>query len=205
MKKILCILLCLCCLSSFAAQAATEPSEWAKAEIDSALVAYMEAMQVDMDYQRNITRKEFCYLALEFYNRIFQGELGQMSIANPFTDVNDPYVLIAYELGIIQGVSDTLFAPDAAVTRQEICVMLVRVIRSALLQGITEEEIVAYAAQVDSYSDAASVAEWARGSVGAAVSLGIMNGMSATELGPNSNCTIEQALILIKRACEALV
>jgi hypothetical protein len=71
-------------------------------------------------------------MMLYLYNfaRVYLGE-GKAETSLPFTDVTEksPYynaVCWAYEKGIASGEEDTLFAPSALCTRQEVCTFLMR-------------------------------------------------------------------------------
>lgn len=74
---------------------------------------------------QNITRADFAAVAVKLYEAL-TGETVQVG-DNPFTDTNNPNVLKAYSLGIVNGTSPTTFAPDALVTREQAAVMLTNV------------------------------------------------------------------------------
>ena len=89
----------------------------------------------------NITREEMASMLMR--------SLGYASLAgvadsypSPFTDVsvNQGFITLAYDLGIIGGVGDGKFAPDRSATREEAAAMLVRLYdklyaRSAILSS----------------------------------------------------------------------
>lgn len=199
MKKFLALALsAMMILSVVPALCSDEPSDWAKAEIDEAMVQLLVDTGSQMDYQRPITRKEFAILALDAYSSFAGIPETDGGITNPFTDMDEPMVLLAYHAGIIKGRSETEFDPDASISRQEICVMLSRVV-SGTQEGYTEEIIASFAPDVAKFSDGASVADWAAGAVSFCADFGIVKGVSDTEIGPLADCTMEQALILVKR------
>ena len=96
------------------------------------------------------------------------------------------YVESAYNLGIINGVADGVFAPDALITRQDMAVM---VARAAAVSGKTIAEV----AESKTFDDAESISDYAQNAVDALVKGGIINGMSDTEFAPLNNATRAQA------------
>ncbi|MEG1720311.1 MAG: RICIN domain-containing protein, partial [Pseudoflavonifractor sp.] len=76
------------------------------------------------NYQKNITRAEFCKLVVNFYKSM-GGEVPAVS-QSPFTDTADNDILIASKLGIVNGTSATTFEPHADITREQISAMMMR-------------------------------------------------------------------------------
>ncbi|MCL2235227.1 MAG: S-layer homology domain-containing protein [Defluviitaleaceae bacterium] len=76
-----------------------------------------------------ITRRDMAVMlvrALGYSNLAAQVESFE---ANPFTDVEDyaGYIIIAHHIGMISGVGEGLFAPNATATREQAAAMMVRV------------------------------------------------------------------------------
>lgn len=63
------------------------------------------------DYDKILTKKEFCRLAVNWYKATGH-KLPKQSKKSPYTDTKDSYVIMAYQLGIIKGTSDKKFQPD---------------------------------------------------------------------------------------------
>lgn len=98
----------------------------------------------------------------------------------------------AYAAGIIRGRSETRFAPESLITRQEMAVMLVRAY--AYLTGgdaATGKEL--------AYADADEAAEWAVPSIGSATRLGLLNGRSRSLFEPGSFMTRAEAAQAVSR------
>lgn len=118
-----------------------------------------------------------------------------------FTDVEAgkwfaPYVKWASENGIVLGYPDGTFAPDAAISRQEMISMLYRFARfqnTATAKGDS--------AVLDAFADADSVADWAKEAMAWAVEAGILNG---TEKGlePNGTATRAQLAQILMKYCQ---
>ena len=84
------------------------------------------------------------------------------------------------------------FAPDRAVTRQEMAQILSQY---AKLQGV---EITASEDALSPYQDCSSVADWASGAMAWAVESGLISGRSAQTLAPADSVTrAEGATILL--------
>lgn len=191
-KRLFCILLAACVLMACFVFAAGRPSDWAKDEIDADMASLLELVNPALNYQGSITRKEFCYIALDSLHKISGIEMNTM-VENPFTDTNDALVLAAYALGVVKGTSDTTFSPDSPVSRQEMCVMLYRVLEKA------GKDTGFSGAPLDGFSDKGQVADWAKAETSFAVSAGIMKGVTEKRLAPLENCQVEQALVLAAR------
>ena len=84
-----------------------------------------------------------------------------------------PSVKWANENGIVDGVSKTTFEPNAGVTREQMCVLLVRF---ANYKGLTLNEAVAPKV----FSDDANVSNYAKDAVYACQRAGIVSGMTET-------------------------
>lgn len=121
----------------------------------------------------------------------------ESSVEVPFTDMTaDAYYAAAlawaFEKGIAKGVSDTEFAPDLDVTREELVTFLYRF-------AVLEENADGQKADLTKFEDAASVSEWAQDAMAWAVGQGIVNGTSSTTIEPAGTATRGQAATLLYR------
>lgn len=131
---------------------------------------------------RPVTRAEFAAILA----RMLRLDTKKDFIA-PFTDTqpNAWYfneVMALYELGIVKGISETLFAPDAVIARQDMVVMLMRVL--AYLDLSAPED-----ADTQAFSDADAISDYAKQAVGAAAELGIISGKGNGIFDPLGNAT----------------
>lgn len=92
----------------------------------------------------------------------------------------------AYNLGIINGVEDGIFAPDALITRQDMAVMVARAAEAA---GKTIPEVTGSKSFGDSYK----ISDYAAAAVDTLVKAGIINGISDAVFAPLDNATRAQA------------
>lgn len=99
--------------------------------------------------------------------------------------------------GIVSGYSDTIFAPDDTVTREQMAAMIYRF---AKYRGYD----MSGSASISAFSDANEVSDWALAAVKWAVDLEILSGMSDTRLAPQGTATRAQCASMIKRCMENL-
>ena len=173
------------------------PSDWAKAEIDAANSAgLIPNLDDEPLWNNNATRLQFAQLAVSLAETITGKQLPQnKSVA--FKDCNDAAVLKAYQAGIVNGVSDTEFAPNESLTREQLATMIWRTVK--YIQKETNKEKLTDGGDISGFADAGDVSDYASEAVAALAKYDIMKGTSETELSPKSACTVEQSVLLIYR------
>lgn len=87
-------------------------THWASGYMDTAMTGGLIDKGTNPD--ANISRLEFCRVAAKLL------KMETKLTSSPFTDTDDPAVLALYELEIINGMGDDLFAPDGTLTRAQI-------------------------------------------------------------------------------------
>ncbi len=201
MKKVLAVLLATVMVFSMGVScfAQDEPSEWAVGEVDYRAADFLKSAMGSLDYAKSITREEFAVVALYIYMAVSDMELPEMSVENPFTDCNNPLVVTAYGLGLVKGVSENEFDPEASVTREQICVMLSR-IAEKLVPTFDMNVVAPYLPALDTFADGEEVSDWAADSVKMMVMAGLIKGTDEGKINPLGNCTVQEALIIAKRA-----
>lgn len=96
----------------------------------------------------------------------------------------------AVEAGIVHGVSETYFAPEAHISRQEMAVMVMRAY--AYVSGKKAD-----LKPMIQFDDLSAAATWARESIIAAQVLGFVQGRSDRQFDPGGSATrAESAMIL---------
>lgn len=111
--------------------------------------------------------------------------------ASPFTDVDNNAwfagaVQAAYGAGLVKGVTDTEFAPHAAITREQMAIMLVNAYE------FKHGKISLAAKPLQSFEDGAVVSEWAVEAVNKALAVKVMQGVKDGEFAPKSQATRAQ-------------
>ena len=164
------------------------PSSWAKAGIDKAIAANLLPISLQGKYGRDITREEFSEIAVSLYEAL-SGQEGVVKGENPFTDTQNTKIRIAYDLGIVKGVDDDIFAPSNAITRQEISVMLYRTLQAAKPKydySVSSSHV---------FADNALIAEWARKAVSYLYGIEVVNGTGDNQFNPKTNTSREEAIV----------
>lgn len=116
---------------------------------------------------------------------------------NSFTDVKAdsayrPYIEWAYSKSIIQGIGNSQFAPDRAITREEIAVIFANYAKATgYTLPITREASV--------YADASSIGSAYRDAVKAMQQAGIMMGGSDNKFNPKGNATRAEVSSMLGR------
>jgi hypothetical protein len=173
---------------SISATAASTPSDWAVTEVNAAIKEGLVTDKIIKDYQKAITREEFCELVVKLYQKLTNETVS--AGYDPFTDTDNEEILKAYSLGIVKGVSDNEFAPNNNITRQEICVMLTRCIDIA----IDGADITSF--ETNHFADGNNIADWAIDSVNYAFDNEIIKGVGDNKVDPLGNTTCEQSILL---------
>lgn len=104
----------------------------------------------------------------------------------------------AAEQGIVNGVEDTKFAPDAKITREQIAAIMHRY---AVYKGY--DVSVGESTNILSYDDVDKVSEYAIAPVQWAVGSGLVKGKTASTLNPEDNATRAEIAVILHRFIEA--
>ena len=161
-------------------------SDWAREGITRAVELGLVPQNLQSNYTQPITRAEFAALAVALY----ENQQGEITGRRQFDDTNDVNVQKAAYIGVIRGMTDTIFAPDDNLTREQAAVMLSR-LAEALERPLEDGE----AAFID-YWD---ISEWARAAVGQMQGALIMGGLGDGRFAPQEPYTREQSIITILR------
>ena len=153
-------------------------SAWAESYIDRAAEAGIAAL--DTDYQADVTREDFCQMALNV--------LANYGV-EPLTD--GTACQEAAELGLVSSLDG-----EAVLTRQEAAVITCRL--AARIGGRAPQ---ADLAVLETYDDADAIALWAREAVAQVTAAGLMSGSDGS-FDPNGTLTNEQAVALMVRVDE---
>lgn len=187
------------------AQAEKIYSEWAKEEILKAeeLNIIPDSLS-EQDLTSDISRSEFASVMVKAYEAMSDKSIDEKT--NPFSDTEDKEILKAYSLGIIKGISDTEFAPNNSLTREQGAVMLARLYKAVNVLGWSIEKDEQYPleydellVEVNDFTDKDELSDWAKNSVYYLFSKEVIKGMEDGSFAPNAGITREQAVILTLR------
>ncbi|MDR2420513.1 MAG: S-layer homology domain-containing protein, partial [Oscillospiraceae bacterium] len=102
--------------------------------------------------------------------------------------------------GIVLGVGENLFAPDAEITRQEIVTVLYRYVEWAASNGVHPElEAIAGIAGAVPFDDSDVIADWAREAVAWAHGNGIVQGRPGNVFDPKGRATRAEVAAILHR------
>lgn len=199
-KKIILSVLAVTAVTTTTALAA-DLSGWAVSEYQSANEAGLISYSiVSNDMKDNITRQEFCELAVNLYKKLSnETELIEPAVS-PFTDTDNMAVSQAYCYGIVSGTDEGKFTPDRLVTREEMAKMLVSTLTAGEAEFALSDGSDSYV--IDSFEDGANVSKWAKSSVITALNYSLMNGVDEYSFKPEKATTREQAIASINRSYE---
>ena len=181
------MLVVLVFLSTLAAVSDT-PSSWAAEAITRADSLGLIPSSLNGNYTQNITRAEFCALAVPVYEKLTGTEITQL---RDFTDTTDINVRKIGGVNIVSGTGNGAFNPDGEITRQEAAVILSNLM-SAMAEPLPESE--------PTFADNAQIDTWAMDAVGRVQKAGIMSGTGNNNFNPKGDAgryTREQSIITI--------
>ena len=135
----------------------------------------------------NITRADFAILLVRAFELASDNEENFADVKP--SDYFAKELAIARNTGIINGIGENKFAPKNNITRQDMMVIVYRVLKS---RGFNESTAELTA------PDFASVAGYAREAVSALVNAGLVNGKNGL-IAPKDNTTRAEVAVLIKR------
>jgi len=119
-----------------------------------------------------------------------------------FSDVDQSQYYAAYvewarQAGIVGGIGNNQFAPDAPITREDLAVILMRFAEYAGLQLPTIKD---YAG----FNDAANISSYAQAAVEALYQAGIINGKDGNIFDPQGTATRAEVAAMVHRFLEAV-
>ena len=142
------------------------------------------------DLTEYITRMDFAHSIFKMLSvkNITEGDNSKIT----FADTDDSEISVLAGMGIISGKSDTEFAPEDKLTREEAASILMR---TARVMGV-KDDIALFDTR---FSDFDAVSDWAKSDVCKTDSLGIMRGTGENNFSPQMNYTKEQSAATLLR------
>jgi len=162
-------------------------SDWAKSELQKANdLGLIPGILKGADMTKPITREEFAELAVVLYERVTDKKSEPVS-PNPFTDTANPQILMAYNLGITSGTSQTTFSPKVLINREQCAAMLFRAIKAIHPQG--DYSI----ASVKDFPDQKNISSWAVEATKYMNKVGIITGDAKGNFMPKATTPAQEA------------
>ena len=114
--------------------------------------------------------------------------------ADVFSDIaghpNQVAIETLVSMGIVNGMGDGTFAPEATMTRAQFCTMVVKALELVPLESTVFSDVPAK--------------QWYSGYVGAASANGIVNGVGGGKFNPNGTIIGQHAALMVNRAAKVL-
>ncbi len=164
------------------------PSTWAKKDIEKANELELIPDSINKSYGKQITRAEFCALAVRLYETAKGNEITERKTFDD--DLGDVNIQKAGALSIVTGVGNNKFDTDGLLTREQAAVMISNLAK-AIGKPLTDKSV--------TFADNASVAPWALAQVGQVQVTGIMGGVGNNTFLPKGNYTREQSIVTMLR------
>ncbi len=172
-------------------------SDWATDYIRKFYDYNMLDERLSTDFTLNITREQFCIMAVKVLDECGFEVYFEYFDYEPFSDTKSYEAAYLYQLGIINGKGDSVFDPRGLITREEAACIMTRAITTLTEAGfIPKKEDRA----IDdwAYTDHKDISSWAIDSVYYVSQIGIMTG-TGTGFEPKGNLTNEQAVVILLR------
>jgi uncharacterized repeat protein (TIGR02543 family) len=193
-------------------------SDWAQDELGRAFEEDLVPPLLkdpETDLREPITREEFAGIAVLTYENL-SGTRVRLLSSNPFTDTNDIYARMAYDAGLMVGISADSCAPDMILNRETAATALTRVFKKWHFNGWSFADDGLFTLNYTKpglFADDSNISGWARDSVYFMAANGIILGFTDNTFRPSNtanapanyaNATREQALIIALRLVENL-
>ena len=167
------------------------PSVWAHAEVMDAILFSLVPENLQCKYTQATTRGEYAALATCLYEMVTD-EVIQLTEAEkaPFTDTTDLNVAKMVKVGVVNGMGDGTFAPNAKLTRVQAATMLSR-LANALEEPLT--------VSAPAFADNDQISDWAFDAAGEVQAAEIMKGVEDNLFAPKRDYTREQSILTMDR------
>ena len=170
------------------------PQDWYFNEIDFAATQGLLNGVAPKEYAPNngLTRAMF----VTMLHRLLSGKQLAPEVAElSFTDLEqdawyEEAVFWAAHNGIVDGYEDGSFRPDRKISREEMCVILDRLL-TLLKKNVEADEL--------TFSDTESIAPWAAESVARLVKTGVIRGQENNRFAPTATATRAEAATVLHR------
>lgn len=166
-------------------------SPWAKDSVEKAEKINLIQPGENYNYTAFITREEFCGLIFSYIRNVAE-ILDSPNAVMPFSDTNNAHIGILNLWGIVKGKSETAFAPNDSLTREEAAAILCRLIRKIYPNAAATERYF-------EFDDGAQISDWAMSPVQTICNMGIMSGVGDNRFAPKDLYTAEQAIATLVR------
>ena len=164
--------------------------KWAEESINELVKAGIADGVSDTEFapERTITRAEFCKLIFKIFG------MKESTDNNRFTDVSKddwyaPYIWTLSDIGAINGIDLEHFAPNLAISRQDVCTIIYRMLKRE------QNELMATA---PTFEDSDTISEYAKEAVAALQNANLIKGEDG-RFAPDREMNRAEAAVLAAR------
>ena len=165
---------------------------WAQAQIDALVEKGVINGVSDTEFApaNNIKRADFLVMAMRLagLNDTPTDNFADVSAGSYYYNA----VGIAKQLGITSGAGNNQFLPETNITRQDMFVLAYNLLKN---QGVITTD--ADVSVLDSFADAADVADYAKVAVATLMENGFINGDDANRINPVNNATRAESAVFL--------
>lgn len=172
-------------------------SAWAINDLNIAQGYGLITNRILGNISKKATREEFAEVMVKLYEKS-KGETIILGTAT-FKDTTNTEILKAATVGLMNGVGKGNFAPKAYITREQMAVTILRVLK--VLNPTDDYSI----AGVKKFVDDKYIEKWAKEGVYFCSKVKIVNGVGRNKFNPDGAATREMAVIVCKRAYEYFI
>ena len=166
-------------------------SEWARPWL---IISAENGLALENSYNNlkgMISREEFCELVMKLYTGL-GGKDFPINKMLPFSDTTNIEVIRAYHLGIVEGTGEGVFDPEGYVTREQMAVMLHRLMDKLGIYPITDMQYLDFA-------DEDEISDYTKSSIQLLYKVGVINGVGNQRIAPKNHATVEEAVVMSAR------
>ncbi len=183
---------CGCAAPAAETSATSVPSSrWAADSIEIAKEINVIKSGGNYNFPGAITREEFCEFIFNYIENIAEISVEENN-KMPFEDTTNSHISVLNSMGIINGKSETEFAPNDFLTREEAATILCRLIQKIYPDSAATERYFAF-------DDSKQISDWAMSGIQTICNMGIMEGTDDNNFAPQDLYTTEQAVATLVR------
>lgn len=173
-------------------------SNWAQTDINKANEKGLIPQDIQGNYGYSINREEFSELAVTLYENLSRKKVS-VQVDNPFKDTQNPKVIIANQLGLVEGRGDGVFSPYESITKEEASTIIYKTLKIAKprydYSNTYESE----------FRDNNKISKWAKESVDYLYGIEVLNGTNDNFFNPESKISREEGIVLAKRVYDKVI
>lgn len=200
----------------------SDSAQWSTPELqEAAQYNLIPDTLVGKDMTKPITRGEFAAVSVKLFEEMTGGKAvmsSQCSFGDISSDENRNYILKAYNIGAVNGMSQYSYEPKTLLSREQLATMLTRVYKRSQWPEWsleTDDNYTINYSGVTKFADDTDISEYAKPSVYFMVKYNVLSGIGNNLFAPKNvtpgqeavgyaNATREQALIMSLRSFKNL-